>query len=123
MSLHAVDAHDDPRGRFTHQCHSCHTIRRGLKLQRDVRVHRAEEHNGAPGWTGLAVACPCGASEHFNTNLGPEDEVEQNAHGTYAFRAQQARLIRAMMRHPHIGLATRETPLSSSPASPSQQAS
>lgn len=54
----------------------------------------------------LAVVCPvCGLVESFHTGLGAHEE-EERTHGS-AHRAEQARLIRALMRHPAVGMTVR----------------
>ena len=102
---------DEARGTFAHRAHCCRVTRRGLRLSADILVQRHEESEHRPGLTALSFACPscAGCGESFNTDLGPEDEDEQTP-GNYPGRAEQARLIRRMMRHPHVNLPTRETP-------------
>ena len=102
---------DEARGTFAHHAHCCRVTRRGLRLSADILVGRHEESGHQPGLTALSFACPScvGCGESFNTNLGPEDEDAQTP-GNHPGRAEQARLIRRMMRHPHVNLPTRETP-------------
>jgi hypothetical protein len=94
-------------GRFDWHCSACDTLHRGLRLREHLRVTRHPERGDVPGMTALDVTCPaCGMVECFNTALTPADEDELTP-GNYPHRAGQARLIRQMMRHPHIGLAVR----------------
>lgn len=88
---------DEAKGTFTHHCEACGLTREKLKLKRDVEV--AFDPAGQPSMT---VVCVCGVRECFNLALGAEDEV-MHAHNP-DHRAEQARHIRAMMRHPHVGL-------------------
>lgn len=100
---------DAARGTFAHHCDGCGVVRRGLSLKRDLVVERNPHHprGHEPGMAALSYRCPlCGATESFSTNLGPEDEDEARRHSHV-----QARLIRQVMRHPHVGLPTRETAL------------
>lgn len=82
-------------GTFTHHCEPCALTRRGLRIARDVRVH-TDEHGRVSMW----VECPCGAVECCNLHLEAEDEEAPGHH----HRAEQARNIRALMRHPKVGL-------------------
>lgn len=102
---------DAAKGTFAHHCDECEAqgrvaIRRGLKLKRDLVVHQPGTEGG--GVTGtLAVRCPgCGSIEHYTTTLTADDEEESRL-GNWAHRANQARLLRQAMRHPHVGLPVR----------------
>lgn len=93
---------DAARGTFAHHCDGCDTTRHGLSLARDLVAHRLGADDAGHEQVGLTVACPaCGRVECYNPALTAADEVDAaNAH-----RAGQARLIRAAMRHEHVGLA------------------
>ncbi len=94
-------------------CDGCGKEFRGLAISRYVRVVEhallSEGQKWAPGHVALAIDCPeCAATEHphtesFNTALLPHDE-DHTRHGNYHHRAEQARLIRQLMRHGAIGL-------------------
>lgn len=92
-------------------CDGCGKELRGLALARHVRV--VTHLGSAPGLVALAIDCPeCGAGEQpftesFNTALAAADELERHPalrHVRNAHRAEQARLIRKLMRHSAIGL-------------------
>lgn len=91
-----------------HGCEGCakcheHAVHRGLSLHEHVYV---DTSRGAdPGHAAMAVLCPrrCGYSESWNTALTAEDE-DPTAPGNWQERADHARLIRAVMAHPAIGL-------------------
>src|SRR6185312_10748347 len=82
----------------------CGKVFRGLHLGEHLRVETGL--GTAPGQVALAVDCPeCGAgekpfTESFNTALTLADET----HERHQHRAEQARLIRALMRSGAVGL-------------------
>lgn len=97
---------------FDWHCDGCGKELRGLALARHVRVETAL--GTTPGLVALAIDCPeCGAGEQpftesFNTALTAVDEdvTRGRGHGHHPFRAEQARLIRALMRSGPVGLDT-----------------
>lgn len=101
--------------RAGHGCPACRegATHRGLRLGGDgahARVGRPTLADGTvherPGDTTFVVDCPapgCGHIECFNTALSEEDEAHPDPR-----RREQARLIRLAMRHPQVGLPTRE---------------
>lgn len=98
---------DMEAGTFTHHHGACGLLRKGLKIKGNIIV----EHDPA-GQASMRIACPCGGGEAYNLNLGPlrERPGEQNDDGRIYHNSQhdaeQARHIRALMRHKHVGLAT-----------------
>jgi hypothetical protein len=95
--LLAVDAES---GRFAHHCDECDHAHHDLAVDEEsghVVVHRSAGH------VGLTVICPRCAGrtmEAFHCGLTERDEA-----GPYAHRAQQARLIRALMAAHGMALA------------------
>ena len=89
---------------FDWHCDGCGKVFRGLHLGEHLRVETGL--GTTPGQVALAVDCPeCGAgekpfTESFNTALRSEDET----HERHPHRAEQARLIRALMRSGAVGL-------------------
>lgn len=78
-------------GRLAKHCDGCGQEHADLEIARHAYIHTGRGRR--PGVTGLAIACPaCGAIETYNTALTVADEAHE-----YAFRAQQARLIRQLM--------------------------
>lgn len=100
------------RTQFDWHCDGCGKEFRGLHLA-DVRViaHPFEDDRYAPGNVALAIDCPeCAANgrphtESFNTALLAHDE-DHTRPGNHAHRAEQAQLIRKLMRHGAVGLQT-----------------
>lgn len=90
-------------------CDHCDVVHTGIALRDRDTIMLGQDMRGG---IGLAVKCPdCGLVEAFNPDLAPEDEREELPDGNYhAHRAEQARFIRALMAHPHIGLAAHVRP-------------
>lgn len=89
---------------FDWHCDGCDKEFRGLHLGEHLRIETGL--GTTPGQVALAVDCPeCGAgekpfTESFNTALTSGDET----HARHHHRAEQARLIRALMRSGAVGL-------------------
>jgi hypothetical protein len=89
---------DARRGLFDSHCDWCGEWARNRALKTDVIVWP-----DAPGGAAMSVLCPhCGASESLNLDLDLADE--EHRIGNAEHRAEQARSIRGMMRHAHVGL-------------------
>jgi len=92
---------DEKRGLFDSHCDWCDTWTRNRRLKTDALVMLdPQERVGGPT---LTVMCPnCGAGESLNLDLLCADE--EHGVGNAEHRAEQARHIRGMMRHSHVGL-------------------
>ena len=84
---------DGAGGRLAKHCDGCQQVSRDLAIEQHARVDVT--WGEAPGVSALAVTCPvCGMVEAFNTALTEADEQHH-----WPWRAEQARLIRALMAH------------------------
>ncbi len=85
---------------FDWHCDSCDREYRGLSIAEHLHIQTGR--GTQPGYSGLSVVCPeCdGFAESFNTALTGRDET----HPHHPHRAEQARLIRQLMRHGAVAL-------------------
>ena len=95
---------DEVAGTFTHHHGACGLRREGLSIERDIHVRY---DGGAPA---MQIECPCGGGEAYNLNLGllreragPQVDEGREYHNS-DHDAEQARNIRALMRHPSVAL-------------------
>jgi hypothetical protein len=92
-------------GRFAWHCDVCGEVFTDLAIGDHLRV--ATLFGAEPGRSALAISCPGCARrgvevvEAFNTAMTAADELDGHHH---PHRAEQARLIRAVMAHPQIAL-------------------
>jgi hypothetical protein len=91
-------------GRFAWHCDVCDQVFADLAVGDHLRVNTG--YGITPGRSALSIVCPgCAAHgrevvEAFNTALTFADETNDHYH----HRAEQARLIRAVMAHPQVAL-------------------
>lgn len=90
---------DEKRGLYDFHCEQCGEWARNRSLKEHTVL--LMDVSGPA----LAVLCPhCGCGEWLNLGLAPEDETEHALN--HGHRAEQARHIRMIMAHKHVGLAS-----------------
>lgn len=98
-----IRAIDEAAKTFAWHCDGCDAVHAALEMENPAHLAHLKQPGGADGshvQHALSIRCPgCGYVEALNMELSAADEEEEVAPGVYhPQRAEQARLIRRLMR-------------------------